>query len=60
MSVCIFNSLPNAEYLNLLIEAAFSDKFSFSKITLPHKISYLSTFPDAKAKISAVCLYKFH
>ena len=53
MSVCLFNSLPNAEYSNVLIVAAFSKKSFAGKTSLPVKNSCLSTFPDDKAEILA-------
>ena len=55
MSVCAFNSLPNKEYSNLLIEAAISNSY-FSGKNSPVKISYLPTFAYDKAIILAVCL----
>ena len=58
MSVCFFNSPPNDEYSNFLIAAAFSNKTFSCKTSLPVKNSYLSTLPDDKAEILAVCLSK--
>ena len=46
MSVYAFNSLPNREYSNLFIVAAFSSKSFSSKTSLPVKNLYLLTFPD--------------
>ena len=57
MSVCAYNSLPNGEYSNLFIVAAFSSKSFFGKTTLPVKNSFL-TIPDDKAEILAICLSK--
>ena len=58
MSVCFFNSLPNGEYSNLLIVAAFPNKSFTDKTSLLVKNSYLRIFPDDIAKILAVCLSK--
>ena len=58
MSACAFNFLPNGEYSNLFIAANFSSKSFSGKTSLPFKNSYLPTFPDDKAEISAVCLSK--
>ena len=55
MSICAFYSLPNGEYSNLWISAAFSGKTS-----LPVKNSYLLIFPDDKAEILVVCLPKLY
>ena len=60
MSNCAFNSLPNGEYLNLFIVAAFSSKSFSGKTSLPVKNSYLLTFPHDKAEILAVCLSKLY
>ena len=49
MSVFAFNSLPNGEYSNLFIVAAFSNKFLSGKTSLPVKNSYLLIFPDNKS-----------
>ena len=49
MSVCAFNSLPNEEYSNLFIVAAFSNKFFSGKASLPVKNSCLLEFPDNKS-----------
>ena len=49
MSVCAFNSLPNEEYSNLFIVAAFSNKFFSGKTSLPVKNSCLLEFPDNKS-----------
>ena len=58
MSVCFFKSLPNGEYSNLLIVAAFSSSSLSGKIYSHVKNSYLPKFPDDKAEILAVCLTK--
>ena len=55
MSICVFNSLPNGEYLDLFIVEAFS-----CKTYLLVKNSYLLTFPVDKAEILAVCLAKLY
>ena len=57
MLVCAFNFLPNKEYSNLLIVAAFSNSSFSCKTSLFVKSSYLPTFPDDKAKMLAVCLF---
>ena len=54
MSVCFSNLLPNAEYSNLLIVSAFSNKHSSGKTSLPIKNSYLPIFLDDKAEILVV------
>ena len=59
MSVCVFNSLPNREYSNLLIVEGFSSKSFTGKMSLPVKNSYLLTFLDDK-EILAVCLCKMY
>ena len=60
MSICYFNSLPNGEYSNLFIVAAFyNSPFSFKTPSLV-KNSYLPTFPDDKADILAVGLSKLY
>ena len=60
ISFCFFNSLPNGEYLDLLIVAVYSNK-SFSEETfLSVKNLYLPKFPDHKAKNLAVCLSKLY
>ena len=56
MSLCAFNSLPNGEYSNLSIVAAFSSKSFSGKTSLPVRNSYLLTFSDDKAEILAVYL----
>ena len=56
MSLCAFNSLPNREYSNLSIVAAFSSKSFSGKTSLPVRNSYLLTFSDDKAEILAVYL----
>ena len=58
MSVFAFNSLPNGEYSNHFLVAAFSSKSFSGKTSLPVKNLYLLRFPDDKAKISAVFLSK--
>ena len=59
MSVCAFNSLPNEEYSNLFLLAAFSIKSFSGKASLAVGNSYVLTFPDDKAKFLAFCLSKF-
>ena len=60
ISVRFFNSLPNGEYSDLLIVAAFSNK-SFSEETFSSvKNLYLPKFPDDRAKNLAVCLPKLY
>ena len=49
MSVYVFVSLPNGEYSNLFIVAAFSSKSFSGKTSLPVKNSYLLTFHDDEA-----------
>ena len=44
MSVCAFNSLPNEEYLNLLIVSAFSNSSFTLKISSPVRNSNLGAF----------------
>ena len=56
MSICAFNSWPNAEYSNIFNVAAISSKSSSGKTSLPVVNSYLLTFPDNKADFLAVCL----
>ena len=58
MSNCSFNWLPNGEYSNPLIVAAFSNS-PFSGKT-PFKNSYLPTFSDNKTGIVAVFLSKLY
>ena len=58
ISVCLFSSLPNRDYLKLLIVTAFLNSSFSGKISSPPKNSYLPTFPDEKAKILAVYLPK--
>ena len=58
MSVCAFSYLPNGEYSNLFIVAAFTNKLFSGKTSLLVKNSYLLTFPDDQAEILAVCLSK--
>ena len=55
MSVCAFNSLPNGEYSNLFVVAAFSNKSFSDKTSFPVRNSYLLTFPGDKAQILADC-----
>ena len=50
MSVCFSDSLPNGEYSNLLIVAAYSNKFSSGKTSLSVKNSHLPTFYDEEAE----------
>ena len=58
MPMSFFNLLPNGEYSNILIAAAFSNE-SFSNKTFSHvKNSYLLKFSDDKAEIVAVSLSK--
>ena len=52
------NWLPNNEYSNLLVIAAFSNKSFSGKTSLPVKNSYLMNFPDDKAEVLVVFLYK--
>ena len=56
MSVCASNSLPNEEYSNLLIAAAFSGKFFSGIKSWPATNLYLLTFPHDKVEILTVCL----
>ena len=58
MSVFTFNYLPNGEYSNLLIAAAFSSKSFTGKTSFPVKSSYLLAFSNDKTKILLVCLSK--
>ena len=58
MSVCAFNSLPNGEYSNLFIVAAFSSNSFSGKTSLPVRNLYLLTLPGDKIEILAVCLSK--
>ena len=62
MPVCQFdfNSLPNDEYSNLLIVAAFFNSPFSNKTSSLVKNSYLSTFPDDKAEILAVGLSRLY
>ena len=60
MSVCAFNSLPNGEYSNLFIVAAFPSKSFSDKTSSLVKTSYFLTFSDDKAEILPVCLYKLY
>ena len=60
MSDYAFNSLPLAEYSNLLNAAAFPNKYFSDKTSLTVKNSYLLTFPGGKAKILAVFLSKLY
>ena len=46
MSVCGFNSLPNGEYSNMFIVAAFVASFFSGNTSLTVKNSNLQTFPD--------------
>ena len=56
--VCFFNSVPNGEYSNLFIAAAFFNKYFSGKESFPVKNSYLLTFLDNKAEILAFCMSK--
>ena len=58
MSGCTFNYLPNGEYSNLFIAAAFSSKSFTGKTSLPVKNSYLLAFSNDKSEILPVCLSK--
>ena len=58
--VCSFKSLPNGEYSNILIAAAFSSKSFSGKTSLPVKNLYSLTFSDDKVEILAVCLSKLY
>ena len=58
MLVCVFNYLPNGEYSNLSIVAAFFNKSFSGKTSLPFRKSYLPIFPDDKAEFLADCLSK--
>ena len=58
MSTCAFNSLSKGEYSNLFIVAASFNRSFSGKTFLPVRNSYLQTFPDNKAEISADCLSK--
>ena len=60
MRICAFNSLPNGEYTNLCVVAAFSSMFCSGKTSLPVKNSYLQTFLDDKAETLAVSLSKLY
>ena len=60
MLVCIFKSLPNGGYSNLLILAAFCSKSFSSKTSSSVKNLYLPTFLDNKGEIVAVCLSKLY
>ena len=56
--VSFFNSLPNDEYSNIFIAAAFSNKSFSGKTSLLVKILYLTIFPDGKTEALAVYLPK--
>ena len=58
MSVCAVNYLPNEEYSNLFIAAAFFINSFSGKMSLPVQNSYLLTFPYKKVEIFEVCLSK--
>ena len=60
MLVCPFNSLPNREYSDLLIVAAFSNIPFSGKTSSLVKHLYLTTFPDDKVKTLTVCLSKLY
>ena len=51
MSVCFFNSLPNGEYSNFFIVAAFSNRYLPGKTSSTVKNSYPLIFHDDKAEI---------
>ena len=51
--------MPERQYLNLFIEADFSDTFFSGKTYLPIKNSYLLRFSDNKAEMLAVFLSIF-
>ena len=55
---CLFNSLPDGKYSNLLIAAAFCNKSFSDKTSLPVKNLYLLTFLIDTAEALAVCLSK--
>ena len=59
MLVCFFSSLPNDEYLNYLIVAAFCNSLFIGKTSLVEN-SYLLTFLDDKAEILGAGLSKFY
>ena len=50
MSVFFFNLLPNDEYSNLLIVAAFSNNSLSGKTSSPIRNSYLPTLPRDNAE----------
>ena len=52
MLVRFVNSLPNGEYSNLLIVAAFSDKSFSGKTSSLVKNLYLIIFPDDRTELS--------
>ena len=58
MSVFFFNSLPNGEYSNLFIVAAFYSKTFSGNTSLPVKSSYQPTFPDDKGEFIFISLSK--
>ena len=58
MLVRCVNSLPNGEFSNLLIVAAFSDKSFSVKTSSLVKNLYLIIFPDDRTESLAVCLSK--
>ena len=58
MSVYVFNSLLNGEYLNLFTVEAFCSKSISVKRTLPVENLYLLAFLDDKVEILAICLSK--
>ena len=53
MSACLFNSLPDGEYLNVLIVAAFFNSLPSGEISSSTKNSYLPTFLHDKLKFLA-------
>ena len=60
MAVCLFTSLPNGEYSNILIVAALSDKYFSGKTSCSVKFFYFPTFPDNKDEIKVVYPFKVY
>ena len=58
MSFCAFNFLPEDEYSNLFIAAAFSSKSFSGTKSLPVRNSYPLTFMSDKVEILGDCLSK--
>ena len=56
--MCFLKSLPNSEHSNFLIVSVFYSKYFSSETSLLVKNSYLPIFPDDKADILAVYLFK--